>query len=83
VPGVGGELRVPPVLLHLREPEVQVDRRQLGGEVLVEELDDPAPETWPTASSVRAPARTTSATSLVVTAWQTQAYTRAAAVDER
>ena len=36
----------------------------------------PAPETWPTASSVLAPARTTSATSLEVTAWQMQAYTR-------
>ncbi len=38
--GVGGELRPAEVLLHLGVQEVLVDGGQLGGQLLVEELDD-------------------------------------------
>ena len=38
--GVRGELRAAPVLLHLGVQEVLVDRGQLRGQLLVEELDD-------------------------------------------
>ena len=39
-PGVGRRACVAPVLLHLRVQEVLVDRGELGGQLLVEELDD-------------------------------------------
>jgi hypothetical protein len=38
---VRGERRVAPVLLHLCVQEVLVDGGQLGGQLLVQELDDP------------------------------------------